>query len=89
MDSASLTTDRLNAEAARIALGDGAVRASTASEAIDGVRPRLVVEPATIEAVSAILGWASRSALSVLVRGGGTKLDWGPLPGSIDLLLST
>ena len=89
MDSASLTTDRLIAEAARIAPGDGAVRASTVAEAIDGVRPRLVVEPATIEEVSAILEWASRSALSVLLRGGGTKLDWGPLPGSIDLLLST
>jgi glycolate oxidase FAD binding subunit len=64
-------------------------RPGTAADAIDGVIPKTVVEPATAEEVGATLELASRDKLSVLVRGGGTKLGWGPAPRQIDLLLST
>ena len=38
---------------------------------------------------AAVLEWASREKLCVLVRGSGTKLGWGPAPRQIDILIST
>ena len=64
-------------------------RPGTPADAVDGVIPRLVVEPDSAEAVAATLEWASRDKLSVLTRGGGTKLGWSPPARPIDLLLST
>ena len=85
--SAVASFESLSAEAATRA-GAGAVRPPEVVDDIDGVRPRLVVEPATAEAVAATLGWASEQGLSVVVRGGGTKLDWAPPAAPFDLLLS-
>ena len=78
----------LGAAAASL-VGAAAVRAAGPTDAIDGVIPRLVVEPPTVDAVAAMMSWASRDKLSVLVRGSGTKLGWGPTPRPIDLLMST
>src|SRR5438552_13079707 len=64
-------------------------RAGTADDAVDGIVPRFVVEPGSAEAVADTLVWASRDTLSVLTRGAGTKLGWGPAPRLIDVLLST
>jgi glycolate oxidase FAD binding subunit len=64
-------------------------RAGTAADGVDGVIPRFLVEPDSAEAVAATLEWASREHLSVLTRGSGTKMDWGPVPRAIDILLST
>ena len=64
-------------------------RPGTPSDAVDGVIPRTVVEPATAEEVAATLEQASRDGLSVFTRGAGTKLGWGPTPQPIDVLLST
>ena len=64
-------------------------RAGTAADAVDGIVPRFVVEPDSAEAVADTLAWASRDTLSVLTRGAGTKLGWGPAPRAIDVLLST
>ena len=63
-------------------------RPGTAADAIDGVIPKTVVEPANAEEVGATLELASRDKLSVVTRGGGTKLGWGAAPRSIDILLS-
>jgi glycolate oxidase FAD binding subunit len=63
------------------------VRAGNDADRIDGVRPRLVVEPRTPEEVAALLAWASREQLTVVVRGGGTKLGWGRVPTPMDLLI--
>ena len=41
------------------------------------------------DAVGAVLEWASREKLCVLVRGSGTKLGWGPAPRQVDVLIST
>jgi glycolate dehydrogenase FAD-binding subunit len=76
-------------EAAKAVAGAGSVRAGNTEDAVDGVVPKIVVEPPDGEAVAAILAWASREKLSLVPRGSGTKLDWGPTPHSIDLLLST
>ena len=56
---------------------------------MEGVVPRVVVEPASSDAVGAVLQWASREKLCVLVRGSGTKLGWGPAPRQVDILIST
>jgi glycolate oxidase FAD binding subunit len=53
------------------------------------VRPRVVVEPATEEEVAAVLAFADREGLKVLVRGGGTQLDFGLPPAGGDILLCT
>ena len=75
--------------AATARAGEGAVRQPGVTDVIDGARSRLLVEPATAEAVAATLAWATEQGLSVVVRGGGTKLRWGPPAAPFDLLLST
>jgi glycolate oxidase FAD binding subunit len=81
--------DALIAETAVSLLGIDAVRLGTPADAVDGVVPRVVVEPLSGEAVGGLLEWASREQLCVLVRGSGTKLGWGPAPRQIDILIST
>ena len=70
-------------------LGERAVRAFTEADSIDGASAQLVAEPATADEVAAVLGWASAEQLTVAVRGGGTKLDWGGVCQSVDLIVST
>jgi glycolate oxidase FAD binding subunit len=70
-------------------LSEALVRAGKDADRIDGVRPRLVVEPRSGEELAALLSWASRERLTVVVRGGGTKLGWGRVPAPIDLVLGT
>ena len=70
-------------------VGSAGVRVGEPADAIEGVVPGIVVEPASVDAVGGLLAWASREKLSVLARGSGTKLGWGPAPRTIDVLLST
>ncbi len=69
--------------------GAAVARPGTDGDAVDGVVPAVVAEPASPEAAAGVLGWASEHGRSVVVRGGGTKLGWGAPPGAIDVLLST
>src|SRR5579864_3898282 len=64
-------------------------RAGTSADAVDGIVPQFFVEPDSADALAATLEWASREHLTVLTRGAGTKLGWGPAPRTIDILLST
>jgi glycolate dehydrogenase FAD-binding subunit len=64
-------------------------RAGTSADSVDGIIPKFFVAPDSAEAVAATLEWASRDHLTVLTRGAGTKLGWGPPPRAIDILLST
>jgi glycolate oxidase FAD binding subunit len=48
-----------------------------------------IVEPDTATAFAAALRQAAADRQSVLLRGAGTKLDWGRPPRAIDLVLST
>ncbi len=70
-------------------LGVDAVRLGTPADAIEGVVPRVIVEPASAESIGGVLEWASREKLCVMVRGSGTKLGWGAPSRQIDILMST
>ena len=70
-------------------VGDEYVRPGTASDAVRGVVPGIVVEPADAAQVAAVLRAADSQRLAVLPRGGGTKGDWGNPPRRGDLVLST
>jgi glycolate oxidase FAD binding subunit len=48
-----------------------------------------VVEPETATELAAALRLASERRQSVLVRGAGTKIEWGRPPASIDMILCT
>jgi len=80
--------DRLTAALAAVA-GPNAVRSGAACDAIEGIQPSAVVEPETPEAVAGVLAAASAARLSIVVRGGGTKLSWGRVPAPIDAVLGT
>ena len=56
-------------------------------DAIDGILPRIVVEAESRATVAAALQWADQRALSVVIRGGGSKLGWGAAPAPFDVLL--
>ncbi len=65
------------------------VREATADDAIEGVEPSLVVEPGSVEEISAVMKLAAREDLAVSPRGGGTKIHVGNPPQRLDLILST
>lgn len=64
-------------------------RAATPDDAIDGVLPDRVLEPENAAELAAGLADATARARSTIVRGGGTKLDWGRRVARVDQLLST
>jgi glycolate oxidase FAD binding subunit len=68
-------------------VGPGGMRPGTSADEVGSARPGLVVEPDTPEAVAAVLDWAGRHHHSIVVRGGGTKMDWGRTPDSVDVVL--
>ena len=70
-------------------LQSGGVREAGALDAIDGVQPRAVVEPDSPELLAELLACSSRERLSIVLRGGGTKLGWGRRPAGIDLVAGT
>src|SRR5256712_4225901 len=70
-------------------VGDGNIRPAMAADEVDGVAPVAVVEPGTAEDLAMVLACANRTGLTVIPRGGGTKLDWGNPPRHADLVLST
>lgn len=70
-------------------LGAQNLRPATAADSLYGLTPKFVAEPATEQQLAAALAFANDAGLSVIPRGGGTKLDWGNPPQSADLILST
>jgi len=66
-----------------------AMRPGSAGDAVDGVVPGQIVEPADANELAATLQAASRDTHVTVLRGGGTKLGWGRVPSSIDLVVST
>jgi glycolate oxidase FAD binding subunit len=73
----------------RAILGPDSIRGATAADAVCGVQPRLVLEPANEQQVAAALRFANDASLAVIPRGGGTKLSWGNPPSRVDVILST
>lgn len=56
--------------------------------AVDGVAPQAVVAPDRIEEVAAVMRMASEKGLSVIPRGGGTKMGMGLPPERVDIVVS-
>lgn len=73
----------------RRTLAPDSVRAATAEDAVCGVQPRLVLEPANEQQLAAVLRLANDAGLAVIPRGGGTKLSWGNAPTRAEVILST
>lgn len=73
----------------RAIVGAEHFRAATPSDAVMGVQPRFVAEPASEQELAAVLSSANETGLAVIPRGGGTKLGWGNPPKRADLVLST
>ncbi|HEX5242313.1 MAG TPA: FAD-binding protein, partial [Tepidisphaeraceae bacterium] len=70
-------------------VGPERIRAANEQDAVDGIRPRWVVEPEDAAGVAKTLAFANEAGLHVVARGGGTKLSWGAPPRSLDFILST
>jgi hypothetical protein len=58
-------------------------------DAVGGVPARLVAAPASTEEAAALLRAAADRDLAVVVRGGGTTVDWGNPPERLDLIVDT
>ncbi|HEY7832452.1 MAG TPA: FAD-binding oxidoreductase, partial [Ktedonobacterales bacterium] len=84
----SASTTPLLAAIADLLAAPERARPADAGDAVAGVMPRVVAEPANEAEVAALLAHAEREGLKVLVRGGGTQLDLGFPPAGGDLLLS-
>jgi glycolate oxidase FAD binding subunit len=70
-------------------VGPEHLRAAVEADTVAGVRPSIIVEPGTEQELASVLRLANDSGLSVIPRGGGTKLGWGNPPARVDLILST
>ena len=75
-------------EVLRTIVGENHVRLATEADAVAGVLPLVVVEPADERETASVLRCANQAGLSVIPRGGGTKLDWGNPPSQADLVVS-
>ena len=62
---------------------------ATEADTVAGVPARFVAAPRTTDEAAAVLTAAARDDLAVVVRGGGTKLDWGMPPDRLDLIVDT
>ena len=74
--------------AARVA-GADSVRVASDQDAFDLVKPLVIVSPRDAGSAGAVLEWASRDRVPLVIRGAGTKLTWGPLARPADVILST
>src|SRR5438552_16499944 len=72
----------------RSIVGPERIAAATPHDAVDGVRPPMVVDPANQQEVAAVLKAAAAAGLRVLPRGAGTKTEWGNPARAGELVLS-
>jgi glycolate oxidase FAD binding subunit len=70
-------------------LGTDAIRPAAPADAISGLQPQLILEPANDQQLAEALRLANEARFPVIPRGGGTKLGWGNPPSRADLILST
>jgi glycolate oxidase FAD binding subunit len=75
-------------EVMRAIVGPQHVRLATEADAVAGIEPLVVVEPADQRQTASALRCANQAGLSVIPCGGGTKLDWGNPPRVADVVLS-
>jgi len=65
------------------------VREAGAEDAVAGVPARWVATPGSVPEAAELLRACSELGLVVVPRGGGTKLDWGMPPTSVDVVVDT
>ncbi|MET8154499.1 FAD-binding oxidoreductase [Actinoplanes sp. NPDC049668] len=63
--------------------------AATEADTVGGVPARFVAAPADTAEAAEVLRAAAAADLAVVVRGGGSKLDWGMPPRRLDLIVDT
>ncbi len=63
------------------------VREATERDAVDGVVPRYLVEPASVGETAEVVRAAGE--LRMVTRGAGSKLGWGAPPDGVDVVLDT
>jgi glycolate oxidase FAD binding subunit len=68
---------------------DGLVEAAEGSYAVDGVSPRFLAVPRSVEEASQVLTAAAADGLAVAFAGGGGKLGLGNPPERVDLVVLT
>jgi glycolate dehydrogenase FAD-binding subunit len=73
----------------RSLLGSDCVHSPAPSDAVPGVEPQLILEPATEQQLADALRLSNESNFAVIPRSGGTKLGWGNPPARADIILST
>jgi len=73
----------------RAILAPASIRAASAADAVCGIQPRFVLEPASEQQLAAVLRLANVAGLTVVPRGGGTKLSWGNPLSRAEVILST
>ena len=61
----------------RSIVGPEHISPTTPQDAVDGILPQMVAEPASQQEVAAVLKVAASAGLRVMPRGGGTKMEWG------------
>lgn len=64
-------------------------RPATGSDVVSGVPARFVAAPSNLAEMSETVAAAHRDDLAVVIRGNGTKLDWGNPPARLDLIIDT
>jgi glycolate oxidase FAD binding subunit len=64
-------------------------REGTPADAVLGIVPRLVLEPATVEEAAEAMRACARDRLRLLFVGGGTELELGRPPAALDAVLRT
>ena len=57
--------------------------------AVDGVLPRFAIIPETVEQLSQAVAFANQQGLTLITRGGGSRLNLGGIPERFDVLLET
>jgi glycolate oxidase FAD binding subunit len=65
------------------------LRSAGSADRVAGIQPQMVIEPGNETELATALRCADAAGVSVVPRGGGTKLGWGNQPVRADLILST
>jgi glycolate oxidase FAD binding subunit len=76
-------------ERLRSLVGVEFVQSAGPNDCVAGLQAQLIVSPGTEKELASVLRCADEAGLSVIPRGGGTKLEWGNPPKRCDLILST
>ncbi len=83
-----MVVEQATRESMAALVGPEHVETARDADAVDGVRPAFVVEPANAAEVAAVVAHADHHGLAIAPRGGGTRMTWGNIPARLDLIVS-